>query len=176
MEMRPIFILLGLLAAGGLSAEAYKWTDEDGVVHFSDKPQPGAEKVELDTSSTGRASTSNSRRNTTQAPDDADGTRTIAPFSYESLEIASPVAEETLWNLEGVLSVSLALSPSLRPGHQVRVYFDGEPQLVRSANFQLEEVYRGTHNLQVEVIDETGRLMIRSRPNRFYVQQNVVGR
>ncbi len=176
METRPIFILLGLLAADGLSAEAYKWTDEDGVVHFSDKPQPGAEKVELAVSSTGRTTTTNTSRNTTQTADDADGTETIAPFSYKSLEIASPVADETLWNIEGVLSVSLALSPSLRPGHQVRVYFDGEPQLVRTANFQLEEVYRGTHNLQVEVVDETGKLMIRSRPNRFYVQQNVVGR
>ena len=176
METRPIFILLGLLAAGGVSAEAYKWTDEDGVVHFSDKPQPGAEKVELAVSSAGRTPTTNSSRTTTQAPDDADGTETIAPFSYESLEIANPVAEETLWNIEGILSVSLTLSPSLRPGHQVRVYFDGDPQLVRTANFQLEEVYRGTHNLQVEVIDETGKLMIRSRPNRFYVQQNVVGR
>ena len=96
------------------------------------------------------------------------------PFSYESIEVASPAAEETLWNIEGTLSVSLSLSPALRPGHQVRVYFDGTPQLVRTASFQLEDVYRGVHNIQVEVIDETGKLMIRSRPNRFYVQQNSV--
>ena len=42
-------------------------------------------------------------------------------------------------------------------------------------SFQLQEVWRGVHNLQVEVVDETGQLMIRSQPNRYYVQQNTVG-
>ncbi len=178
METRPIFILLGLLAADGVLAQAYKWTDEDGVVHYSDKPQAGAEKVELPASNPGRASTANrsssAARSRADAARDAQEAEPVAPFSYESIEVASPVAEETLWNIEGTLSVSLSLTPALRPGHQVRVYFDGTPQLVRTASFQLEEVYRGVHNIQVEVIDETGKLMIRSRPSRFYVQQNNV--
>ena len=180
METRPIIILLGLLAANGVLADAYRWVDENGVVHFSDRPQPGAEKVDLVGSSSGRESSSNRSRNTSQAQsgaqDGEEGSAPIAPFSYESIEVASPAAEETLWNIEGVLNVSLSLSPELQPGHQVRVYLDGTPQLVRTANFQLEEIYRGVHNIQVEIIDETGKLMIRSRPSRFYVQQNVVGR
>jgi hypothetical protein len=45
---------------------------------------------------------------------------------------------------------------------------------VSGTNFQLQEVYRGVHNLQAEVIDETGTLVIRSRPSRFYVQQNSI--
>ncbi len=176
METRPIFILLGLLAADGVLADAYKWTDEDGVVHYSDRPQEGAEKVELPAADPRRASTANrsSRAARSDTTGDAQEAEAVAPFSYESIEVASPAAEETLWNIEGTLSVSLSLSPALRPGHQVRVYFDGAPQLVRTANFQLEDVYRGVHNIQVEVIDETGKLMIRSRPSRFYVQQNTV--
>ena len=176
METRPIFILLGLLAANSVLADAYKWIDEDGVVHFSDKPQPGAEKVDLADSNPGRAPSSSRSSAQAQAgaQNGAEGPETIAPFSYENIEIANPAAEETLWNIEGVLSVSLSLSPELQPGHQVRVYLDGTPQLVRTANFQLEEIYRGVHNIQAEVIDETGKLMIRSRPSRFYVQQNNV--
>jgi hypothetical protein len=46
--------------------------------------------------------------------------------------------------------------------------------MVSGTSFQLQEVYRGVHNLQVEVIDETGKLLKRSRPSRFYVQQNTV--
>jgi len=72
------------------------------------------------------------------------------------------------------LTVNVALTPALMPGHQVRAYFDGTPQIVNGTNFQIQEVYRGVHNLQVEVIDETGKLMIRSTPNRFYVQQNSI--
>jgi hypothetical protein len=88
--------------------------------------------------------------------------------------ITSPGPEETLWNIEGVLNVTLALNPGLQSGHQVRVYHNGQPQIVRGTSFQLEEVYRGVHNIQVEIIDATGRLMIRSQTNRFYVQQNTI--
>lgn len=171
METRPIFILLGLLAAAGALAEAYTWTDEDGIVHYSDRPYPGAKIVDLGEStrpSPARAPTS------TAGPSSDDGVPAQPADAYSSFEIASPAAEETLWNIGGTLNVSLSLTPALLPGHQVRVYFDGTPQIVNSANFQLQDVYRGVHNLQAEVIDETGKLMVRSRPNRFYVQQNSV--
>ena len=72
------------------------------------------------------------------------------------------------------MNVSLALSPGLQNGHRVRVYFDGKPREVSGSSIQIEEVYRGVHNVQVEVIDEMGNLMIRSQTNRFYVQQNSI--
>ena len=81
---------------------------------------------------------------------------------------------ERLENIEGVLNVSVALQPGLQPDHQVRAYFDGQMQPVSGTSFQLQEVWRGVHNIQVEVVDATGRVMIRSQPNRFYVQQNTV--
>ena len=172
METRPIFILLGLLAAAGAMAEAYTWTDETGVVHYSDRPEPGAKVVELETAS-GRRSRATTRP-TRPANANNSGAKPAQAVQYTTLEIASPAPEETLWNIGGTLNVSLALTPALQPGHQVRVYFDGTPQTVQSSSFQLQEVHRGVHNLQAEVIDETGKLMIRSLPNRFYVQQNSV--
>jgi hypothetical protein len=48
-------------------------------------------------------------------------------------------------------------------------------QPASGTSFQVQEVWRGSHNLQVEVVDETGKLMIRSQPSRFFVQQNTVG-
>ena len=66
------------------------------------------------------------------------------------------------------------LQPALQPGHRLRVYFDGTAQEVSGMQFQLQEVYRGAHNLQAEVLDENGQLMIRSEPTRFYVQQTTI--
>ncbi len=172
METRPIFTLLALLLAAGALAEAYTWTDDDGVVHYSDRPHPGAKIVELGETSSPRPRPTT--RSTTSEPADADERDAASAPGYTSLEVASPAAEETLWNIEATLNVTLTLTPALQPGHQVRVYFDGTPQMVSGASFQLQEVYRGVHNLQAEVIDETGKLMIRSRPSRFYVQQNTV--
>ena len=170
MEKRPIFVLLAMLAAAGAFAEAYTWTDEDGVVHYSDRPHEGARIIELGESSASRPRPTTRPNTSTQN----DAAEPAAAVGYTSIEITSPGAEETLWNIEATLNVSVALTPALRPGHQVRAYFDGEPRMVSGTSFRLDEVYRGVHNLQVEVIDETGKLIIRSRPNRFYVQQNSI--
>ena len=174
MEKRPILVLLGLLLAPLATAgEAYVWTDDQGVVHYSDRPVPGARKIELAEPNTGQ---SPAPRRPAAATDETaeEPAERNAPFRYETLDIASPGAEETLWNIGGVLNVSLALNPPLQPGHQVRVYFDGNAQMVAGTSFQLNEVWRGVHNLQAEVIDATGKMLIRSRPSRFYVQQNTV--
>jgi hypothetical protein len=172
MEKRPILLLLGILAAGALLAEeAYMWTDEDGIVHYSDRPEPGAKKIYLPEPNASR-SLSRSKSATPAADDESE--QPEGPFRYESLAVASPAAEATLWNIEGALSVSLSLNPALQQGHQVRVYFDGTPQMVSGTSFQLQEVWRGEHNLQAEVVDATGKLMIRSKPIRFYVQQSTV--
>jgi hypothetical protein len=174
MELRTIVALAGLLAVSPVLAEAYKWVDEDGITHYSDIPREGAEVIELSeyTRKTGARLYRAPPRIADQAttvPQDQDG-----PFNYESLSVASPGPEETLWNIEGVLNVSLALSPGLQSGHQVRVYFDGQPRAVSGMSFQIEEVWRGEHSIQAEVVDSTGRPLIRSTINRFYVQQNTV--
>jgi hypothetical protein len=172
MELRAFFVFFCLFAAAAAAAqqEAYRWVDEDGVVHYSDRPREGAEAVQLPSPNVAtlpvpkRPAGSGDEQ---QQPDEPAA-------GYTSIEIVSPQAEETLWNIEGVLNVSVALEPGLRPGHQVRAYFDGEMQPVSGTNFQIQEVWRGVHNIQVEVVDATGKVMIRSQPSRFYVQQNTV--
>lgn len=173
MLMRTILSILAVLVAGVALAQAYRWVDEDGVVHYSDRPEEGATEIQLPQAN---RPSQNIRRPATAQPafSQPASTAPAQTFSYESIEISSPAAEETLWNIGGVLDVTLAVQPSLQPGHRVRVYFDGTPQIVSSLTFQLQEVYRGEHNLQAEVLDEYGNLMGRSQPSRFYVQQNSI--
>jgi hypothetical protein len=174
MLMRTFIVLIAALAAGAALAQAYKWVDEDGVVHYSDTPQEGAEQIQL--SSDGRRPQRPAYSPPPQVAQTADEDAAAAPqvFKYDSIEVIAPAPEETLWNIEGVLNVALRVNPALRPEDQVRVYFDGEQQLVSGTNFQLQEVWRGVHNIQAEIVDPTGRLMARSLPNRFYVQQNSI--
>ena len=173
MEIRTILVLLGLLAAGVAVADTWTWTDEEGVVHYSDRPRPGAERIVLDAPNASQSLAARNRSASGNAGADAVDD-SAGPVRYNSFEVTSPGPEETLWNIEGVLNVSLSLNPALKPGHQVRISFDGKPQMVAGTSFQLQDVYRGVHNLQAEVLDETGTMMIRSRTNRFYVQQSTV--
>ena len=178
MATRTIFALAALLLAGVVMAQAYRWVDDDGVVHFSDRPPPESHPAETITlpefEQPSRPQTTANLRNLGESDSEESEPEPEAPFAYQSLDVANPAAEETLWNIEGVLSVSLDLQPALQPGHQVRVHFDGEPRMVAGTSFQIDEVWRGVHNIQAEILDENGKMMIRSKTNRFYVQQNTV--
>jgi hypothetical protein len=139
-------------------------------VHYSDVPREGAEAVNLSeyNKKTG-ARISNSTTLTRRAEEPEE-------FTYDTLEIIAPAAEETLWNIEGRLNVQISVNPNLLPGHGIRLYYDGTAQDILGTNAQLTEVYRGVHSLRAEVLDATGRVVTVSEPIRFYVQQNAIGR
>jgi hypothetical protein len=171
MHMR-LFIAALLLSATGLAvAQAYRWVDENGVVHYSDRPIEGAEEIILPQSS-GPSSPAVPRRSVSRG--EATSVDDQPADAYNTLDITSPAPEETLWNIEGTLNVTMNLEPGLRSGHRIRVYFDGEERMVFGTTFQIPEVYRGVHNIQAEVLDRGGRVMIRSTTNRFYVQQTTI--
>ena len=172
MLMRTIIALIALLASSAVLAQAYRWVDDEGVVHYSDRPQEGAEQIILPHST--RPSRTVAAASRTPAGEQPETEQPEAPFHYDVIEVVAPAPEETLWNIEGVLNVSLRLQPGLRQGDQVKVYLDGEMRPASGTSFQLQEVYRGVHNIQVEIVDPTGRMMGRSLPNRFYVQQNTI--
>jgi len=157
------------------NTEVYRWVDEDGVVHFSDRPEEGAERVELQDAQTfsappvkPRASRSSS---TTTAGTDEAG------FRYEEFEFVNPGQEEVLWNIEGQLDVSMRLQPRLQSGHQVSLYLDDQPvEGMRRNRLQvnLTDVSRGLHVLRAEIRDVTGLVLIKAQPRTFSVQQTSI--
>lgn len=178
MLMRTFIAIFAILLGGAVMAQAYRWVDEDGVVHFSDVPVEGAERIDLPRDNRPRTSAQAGSTSSFAAAPAATETTTEPPpavFKYESVEVVRPAPEETLWNIEGVLDVALRITPALRTEDQVRIIFDGEQRMTANGTtFELQEVWRGVHNIQVEVVDSTGKLMARSLPNRFYVQQNTI--
>ena len=173
MHIRLFIAFVLLCATGVATAQAYRWVDENGVVHYSDRPQAGAEEIVLPESNRPSRPVA-PQRTADSGLGNGGGQQAEDTDIYDTLAITTPAAEETLWNIAGTLNVSLSLQPALRPGDQIRVYLDGQPRMVTATSFQIEEVYRGAHNLQAEVVDGTGRMLIRSQPNRFYVQQTSV--
>ncbi len=172
--MRIFIILIGLLATSAAMAQAaYRWVDENGVVQYSDRPQEGASEITIEVlRPSGSQEPTYKRR---QAPEATPKEQLdAAAFTYTKIEFASPAAEETVWNIEGNLTVSLVLEPALRREDQLRVYLDGTPTVVSGTQFQIQNVYRGSHVLQAEVLDAQGKLKIRSKTSTFYVQQTHI--
>lgn len=173
--MRLIAFIVALLLAQPALAQVYRWVDEDGVVHYTDRPVEGAEVVDLPES---RGTTF--RRPAplpSAAPPAAAEQDDDQEFTYQSFRIVQPSDEETLWNIGATLDVSLSLTPGLREGHEIEVWFDGsvlESREPASLSFTVPEVYRGTHNLWARVLDSSGRVLIQSNEITFYVQQTSV--
>jgi hypothetical protein len=166
-------LCIAVLAAGVAdAAEVFKWVDSDGTVHFSDRPQAGAERVEIRQPSTFQAPVSATRRSAETEPAAAE-----PAFSYESLEIVSPAQEEVLWNIEGEMAVSMRLQPRLQPGHSLSLFLDDQPVeglQPGSTRARLSGVYRGVHVLRAEVADRGGQVLLASQPVTFAVQQTSV--
>lgn len=155
----------------------YRWVDADGVVHYSDRPQAGAEQVDI-RPLPGISNPSQQIRADLLQRDQADeADQSDEPVSYSELRIASPAPEQTLWNIGATLQVQLQVQPSLAPEHQFRVVLDGSPAQGGTAsqpNLTISEVYRGAHTIRAQVIDGNGATVIESEPVTFYVQQTSV--
>lgn len=169
-------LLIALTAGVANAATVWKWVDADGVTHYSDRPVEGAEVIELSAAQSVALPTPQpaTRPAVGTTRDRAPASRTQgATQAYARLDLASPAPQETLWNIEGTLAVSVAIEPELQPGHQFDVYLDGQRQnlAATSPRFTVPEVWRGVHTLQAVIVDEAGNEILRSRSVTFTVQQ-----
>src|SRR5690554_5899686 len=137
-----LVLLIGLVSAAVSGAPVWKWVDETGQVHYSDRPVDGAEQIELAGAQGFPPLTTSLPRVTEQR----QTTRTqAAPTErYRRFDVVSPAQQETLWNIGSVLEVQVALEPALQDGHHLDVYLDGQHRDLNStsASFSVPEVFR----------------------------------
>lgn len=171
--MRTTLLLLALLAAPALASQTvWKWTDANGVTHYSDRSVPGAVPMVLagGNSSSAQASSSSS-------PDAASRPPANAGPPYADFEIWQPAPEEVFINTGGVVPVNIRLNPTLQPGHSVFLYVDGrllEGFPGNTLSFELKEVPRGEHSVVAAVVDSQGTRVQETTSVRFTVRQESI--
>ncbi len=179
------FILLAICCISfSAQAQAYRWVDSNGVVHYSDRPHEGAELIELDQSSARRNAppVQDAPESSVTTPNTAPATASAPaapPPAYNALRIVTPQQGETLWNLGATLTVNLEFSPALRTNDRIRLVYDGTRRTDLPADtttITLNDVYRGAHTLKAQIEDIDGNVLIESSTKRFFVQQNVIRR
>ncbi|MGA9855439.1 MAG: DUF4124 domain-containing protein [Gammaproteobacteria bacterium] len=160
-----------LTLCAGLSVQAdavYKWVDDQGNVHYSDHPRPGAEKVQLPKTQTYQPPS------TADMPTPAPQAATELPTTgYQQLSIASPASQATLWYVDEV-PVSVSLIPALRSGDSLTYHLDGQtigPTTETSVTFK--NIPRGEHTVSVTLNAADGATLA-AGPVTFYVQQKSI--
>jgi hypothetical protein len=164
-------VLASLAAFAGQAAVVYKWTDSDGVIHYSDQPVPGAEKIFTTSSPTPGGSVQSER---TANPAGPAPKKNVAPgLNYDQLAITSPVPDQTFFG-DDVISVHLALDPPLRPNQTITWYLNGK-QLddlgPTATQFALPRLDRGTYALAATITDQTTGESLSTDSVSFFVRQ-----
>lgn len=168
----PLLFAWTLLTVAGVAnaTQIYKSVDADGNVVFSDlPPAPGtaAEPVELPAANTFTAPATGvqpGRRGPEQ--DSAAGSR------YHSLRVLDPPNDAGIRENDGNVVVTAELQPALRSGHSLQLYLDGVlHQAAQAPQFQLINIDRGTHVLELRVVDEAGNVLATSDPSVFHLQR-----
>ena len=174
LRMRKLLIFFLLASTGYATAGVYRWIDKNGQIHFSDKPQAGAEQIKLRETSVYTPPTEKEREAGSQAePKERVNVKekSSAAAGYEAISIVSPENNQVVRSSEGTVDISVELRPGLQPGHKIRVYLNGTPasQDLETTQITLQDMDRGTHSLEVSVIDEKNRELKRSSAVSFHM-------
>jgi hypothetical protein len=149
----------------------YKWTDADGVVHYSDQPIPGAEKI-FTAASSGAGAATSGRSNAD--PQNPGAKRTAsAALSYNQFAITSPSPDQTYFGDE-LIGVHLDLDPSLKADQAITWHLNGkqlDDQGPTTTQFALPHLDRGTYVIAATITDQQTGESLSTDSVSFFVRQ-----
>ena len=161
--MRTSLILICVLMSGYASAQVYRSVDKDGNVIFSDQATKGAKEVEIKELEIVKSLDPASVPASQPAKQELDKL-------YTGLEITSPQNDLAIRDNEGNVTVTVALTPNLRAGHNLVLYLDGKKQSSgKTSTLRMQQIDRGTHQLRVAVVDAEDREQIGSATVTFHL-------
>lgn len=167
---RSSILLCSFAACFAYAATVYKWTDADGVVHYSDQPMPGAERVQT-APSPSRAGPAAS----TIAPKPATKPVKQPHLGYSVVSIYAPAPEQAFFSEP--VTARLNLEPELNPNHTLTWTLNGAtvPAAVPNATeITFEQLERGTYTVQATITDQESGESTSSDPVVFYVHMPSV--
>lgn len=148
--------------------QVYLSVDKNGVPLYSDQAVAGSKKLELKVSLPSQPT-----QPVAQITPLASLTENVA--SYQ-LTILTPAMEATVISNQGEVLVQTEVQPTLADQHKLRLVLDNiqHSPLQQSPNFRMLGVERGEHQLQLQVIDQNGKLIAESTITTFYLRKTTI--
>jgi Domain of unknown function (DUF4124) len=167
MALTALAALATLAIVTASATTVYRWTDADGVVHFSDQPGPGAEKVAI-----GPVKLYDTPKVKPQKKPDPPAKAPLLHLGYTTVSIGSPAANQTFF--DEPVPVSLNLTPDLKPGHTVTWFLNGSPLDQSSASFTIDRLDRGTYSISATITDTDTQETTSAAAVNFFVHQPTI--
>jgi hypothetical protein len=157
--------MLGICASAW-SATVYKWVDDSGVTHYSDQPNPKAEKLQISGAQTYGAQAA------AVAPQAPAAVAAPQAASTPVCVIDSPAVGQVFLDTFSITGhVTLA---NVGEGSQATLRLDGQDiSALLSANgsFELSQVDRGDHSLSLQVTNARGEVNCEAKGVTFSLRQ-----
>ncbi|SHK87175.1 protein of unknown function [Marinobacter antarcticus] len=157
-----------LLIAGPVAAEVYRNVDARGNVTFSDEPSKGAETVKVKPVTTITLPKPQNVRETDKLREEVKREGSV----YESVSFTYPEDEQAFYSGSGDVRFEMRSTPGLEPEHKYEVTLDGQP-VGQSASgaVTVNNIFRGTHEAGIHIVDRNGVQIKSGSPIRFTVHR-----
>ncbi|ALS96969.1 DUF4124 domain-containing protein [Lacimicrobium alkaliphilum] len=156
-----------LLVAVVQADTLYKVVKADGTVMYTDQPVAGAEPVALP-----RINSADSLAPKTNT---ALASKSDRPEVQYQLSILFPKSQQTLRDNQGNITVVAQMEPQTTGAGIFELYMDTELVAANpSPRFELTEVNRGAHTIEVRYVDNSGKVLASSPSTEFFLHQASV--
>jgi len=170
-----LFICSSTAALG--DTKIYHWVDEQGKSHFSDTASPGTEEISVNNqnllfnSKTAEKETKPENELAMQTSQEID-----ADVKYQA-NITSPLDDTALRSNEGTINIQVATIPEKKNNHKLQLFLDGKAlgDAQVSPTISAQNIDRGTHQVQVHLLDENGKLLAKTQVVTIHLQRVAIG-
>ncbi len=156
----------------GMAAEPtlYKYTDEDGVTHYSQTKKDERYQVVKSAPITVVPSIEVKARNSSNTESREEVT--IADLLAD-VRLIKPLPEENLWGTGLKVTASIKVDPLVLETHDVQYVIDGKAKPAnRKATQVFENIYRGQHEIYGQlVLKGSDRIVKKTQKVTFFMHQ-----
>ena len=154
MNPRRVFVTgLFVLLSGPALAEVYRTVDAQGNVTFSDEPSEGAEAITVKPVTTVTLPKPENVMESDKLREEVKREGSV----YQSLSFVYPQNNQAFHSGSGDIRFEVQSTPRLRPDHKYEVTLDGQPiGQSASGTLTVNNVFRGTHEAGLHIVDENG--------------------
>lgn len=171
MIWRVLALCLTLLTTN-VWAQIYSYVDANGERVFTDRPPATSQGQEVELSPTNRMP-AGQRLIKLQPPAALQQQLVPASPPYQALHLLNPQPEETLRNSNRTIDIEVSSEPALLPGHSYQALLDGAAYgpPSRSTRWQIVEIDRGSHQVQIELVDADGTSLLQTDAITVHLHQ-----
>jgi len=150
------------------TTKIYHWVDKNGKSHYSDTAAIGTAEIQVVTQNI----ITSDNLQPVITPKNAAAVTAEAAIIYQA-EIISPENDRPLRSNDGSINIQVKTTPEKTPTQKLQLFLDGNalgsPQI--SSTIRAENIDRGTHQVQVQLLDESGKVLARTQLVTIHLQR-----